>query len=212
MTHPLTLREYNDVSYEYIDSAHDLAEKDFNSWCQLSGRAPIITVNHITRVKVPKTKKDEPEEFLTWGETRTGFDHVGNEKNFTEDRMGQYQFPVFNRQWDTKTNRIVATSITKKETRYDVPFTSSKLEELWSLADRVNCKFYVKSGGTKYGIRYYQDFAAAKFDDLVELGRSDYSTLQEVLNARQTMVPASMMDRMNEGQERVRGRPKKEEG
>jgi hypothetical protein len=198
MVHPLTLKEFAEVNYKYIDTAHDLAEKDFNNWCKLSGRQPNITINHITRVKTPKVNPGDPEEFLTWGEHRMGFDHVGNEKSFTEDRMGSYQFPIFNRTWDTRTNTITATAITKKETRYDTPYTPDKLQELYSMADKVNCKFYVRTGGNRYTVRYFNDFESGKYEDLIELGQSKFTTLQELLNARQTMVPVSMIDRINE--------------
>jgi hypothetical protein len=212
MVHPLTLKEYQEVSYRYVDNAHDKAEKDFNNWCKLSGRAPKITVNHITRVKVTSAEVGQPEEFLTWGETRVGFDHVGNEKTFTEDRMGSYIYPVFNKTWATETNTIIATSITKKETKYDTPFTPEKLAELYSMADKVNCKFYVKSGGNRYTIRYYNDFLSGSYEDLVELGQSKFNTLQELLNTRQQMIPASTVDKLVESKDReTRGRGRKED-
>lgn len=196
--HPLTLKEYADVDFDYVYTPHDAAELEFNNWCKLSGRAPHVTVNHITRVKVPRSKPEDPEEFLSWGETRTGFDHVGNEKTFTEDRMGRYILPVFNRTWNTQTNRISATSITKKETKYDTEFTKERLEQLYSDADRVNCKFYVQSGGNRWLIRYYDDFLNGSYDDLLELGQSKFNLLQELLNSRQQMVPVSMVDKMND--------------
>ena len=211
MPHAETLRAYSDANFPYTKTSHDLAEEEFQKWSDLSGRNPITVVNHITRVKVQKQNAKAADEFLTWGETRIGYDHVGNERTFTEDRMGTYIIPIFNKNWDTRTNRVQAISITKRDIRYDTPFTVEKLRELYSKADKVSVKFYVRSGTFRYLIREYDDFEQGRYEDLLEIGRSDkVSSLQELLNSRQQMVPASLVENLDKNVIRERKYRKEE--
>lgn len=205
MPHQATVRAYKDAQFDYQNTSHDLAEEEFIKWNQLSGRTPTVIVNHITRTKIAN------EEWITWGETRIGYDHVGNEKTFTEDRMGQYIIPIFNKSWDTRTNRVVAVAVTKKETRYDTPYSVEKLRELYKQADRLAIKFYVKTGTTRYMIKRYEDFEQGKYEDLLELGNSKFASLQELLNSRQTMIPVSMVDKIDRDMLKERKFNKKDE-
>lgn len=177
--HHQTLKAYQEAGYDYQKTPHDVAELTFNNWIKQSGRNPTIIVNRITRIRAPKDKKGN-REFLTWSEKRIGYDHVGNERAFTEDRMGEYKIPIFRHEWDTSSNTIHAVQIERQEVQYEQPYDKKKIDELYELADETKCKFYVQVGSQRFSITSFNDFRNGDFDQLVQLGKSPHYYLEEL--------------------------------
>lgn len=179
MVHSETLKAYELAGYDYQKTPHDIAEQSFNNWIKQSGRNPTIIVNRITRIKAAKDK-DGNNEFITWSERRIGYDHVGNERGFTEDRMGQYTLPIFRHEWDTSSNTIHAVQIERHENVYWQPYSPEKIDELFANADETKCQFYVQVGSIRYSITSFADFRNGDFDKLVQLGKSEAYYLDEI--------------------------------
>lgn len=179
MVHSETLKAYELAGYDYNKTPHDIAEQTFNNWIKQSGRNPTIIVNRITRIKASRDKNGN-NEFLTWSERRIGYDHVGNERAFTEDKMGKYDIPVFRHEWDTSSNTIRAVQIERHETVYWQAYTPEKIDELYENADETKCQFYVQIGSQRYSITSFNDFRNGDFDKLVQLGKSEAYYLNEI--------------------------------
>lgn len=179
MVHSQTLKAYEMAGIEYVKTPHDVAEISFNNWIKQSGRDPIKTVNRITRL-LTKPNKNKESEFITWSEKRLGYDHVGNEKSFTEDRMGQYILPVFRNEFDQATNSIKALQIERQEVVYYQPYDSKFIDKLNDMADPVKIKYYVQRGTNRYSIGDYDDFRNGKYEQLLQLGKSNRYYLHEL--------------------------------
>lgn len=179
MVHEETLRAYELAGYPYMRTPHDIAELAFENWIRQSGRMPIIVVNRITRIQTTPDKNGNTE-FITWSEKRVGHDHVGNERTFTEDRMGQYDLPVFKNEWDPSNNTIQAVQVEGNNTIHHVPYSPEKIDELFELADKTKIQYYVQIGTKRYGIYSFDDFRNGKFEQLVQLGKSEKFYLNEL--------------------------------
>ena len=179
MVHSQTLKAYEMAGIEYVKTPHDVAEISFNNWIKQSGRDPIKTVNRITRL-LTKPNKNKESEFITWSEKRLGYDHVGNEKSFTEDRMGQYILPVFRNEFDQSTNSIKALQIERQEVVYYQPYDPKFIDKLNDMADPVKIKYYVQRGTNRYSIGDYDDFRNGKYEQLLQLGKSNRYYLHEL--------------------------------
>lgn len=179
-----TIEAYERAGMEYNPTPHDVAEIHFNNWIKQSGREPIKIVNRITRLKTKADKKGRTE-FITWSEKRIGYDHVGNEKSFTEDRMGQYTLPIFRNEFDQTTNSIKALQIERQETVYTQPYTAEAIDKLNELADPIKIQYYVQRGTDRYAIGDYEDFRDGKYEDLLQLGKSTKYYLHELYPDRE---------------------------
>jgi hypothetical protein len=182
-----TLEAYEKAGIEYRLTPHDVAEVYFNNWIKQSGREPIIIVNRITRLKTKPDSKGRTE-FITWSEKKIGYDHVGNEKSFTEDRCGQHIIPIFRNEFDQTTNTIKALQIERQETVYTTPYSPDKIDELNDLADPVKIQYYVQRGTNRYAIGDYDDFRDGKYEDLLQLGKSTKYYLRELYPERDERI------------------------
>lgn len=179
MVHEETLRAYEMAGYPYQRTPHDIAELNFENWIRQSGRTPVLVVNAIRRVQT-SPDKDGNTEFITWSEKRVGHDHVGNERTFTEDRMGQYDLPVFKNEWDPSNNTIQAVQVEGNTVVHYKPYSPEAIDDLYEIADKTKIQFYVVVGSKRYSIYSFEDFRDGKFEKLVQLGKSDKFYLDEL--------------------------------
>lgn len=184
MVNKQILKEYEDADYDYIHSAHDLAEIKFK---QMTEHLPIKTyITKITRVKFPNGK-----EYFYYEERREGKDHVGNEQHFT-DTIGRYRKPIFHKEYDPSTRKIVGNSISRHEMVYEIPFSKKKLESVAAKGVENEMTLYVEAGGHKrYRIFSYEDFRDRTYEELLTMGKSGKTAVELFPGQTSTHTPNS---------------------
>src|SRR5215216_388856 len=139
MVHPKIAQAYSDADFEYIHSAHDLAEITFNRMTNDHTIREVIT--KITRIKFPNGK-----EYVYYEVRKEDKDHVGNEHHFTTD-VGIYRKPIFQNDFDPSSRKIVGKAIARHEMVYEIPFDRKKLDKIAAKGIENEMTLYVEAGG-----------------------------------------------------------------
>lgn len=184
------LKEYKKIDYPYPTTEYD---KDFDLFLkktEVNADKQKIKINRITRIQGADNK-----EYITYDETVTRFDGLGNpEKRFREN-LATYPIPQGQKEvsYDSNNNQQVKTkSISNIETGYSIPFSKAKLEELHKNAfDNVTqragkTQYYVqKINGSPVTVQSYEDLKEADFEELFKYGKKSFGWKEEKAHLQQ---------------------------
>lgn len=190
--HEAVLKAYQEADYEYIDTSQDMLERNF--WREVlkddgTPYAPLIyNTVRIVRIKIGG------KEYMTYDERITGQNFVGNEMQLTLLK-GKYSKPIFKREFDPRSRKVIGKEITRHEVVYEIEFDRAKIEDLLTRNVDNEAHFYVYvPGGRRYSIMSAEDFLEGTYDELVRMGKEG-KTLSEIRTpaaiALQQQIPPS---------------------
>lgn len=162
--HPLVKAEYDKHEFPYTETTEDQRHADFLQ--KTKGSTHKLRINTIYRVRLMNQKEYLYYHYTIFGESISGNEHTDSQI------AGKYEFPIFHKNFDNATNKLISTYIDRKETRYDIEFSPKNLQDILRKGEiEYPTAFVIDNGARKYGGFSYDDFKDATFDQLLAAGR-----------------------------------------
>lgn len=184
------LKEYEKIEYPYPTSEWD---KDYDLFVEKTKNSvdkQKIKVGRITRIQGADNK-----EYLTYDETVTRFDGLGNSFKRFRENLGTYPIPQARREvtYDSNNNQQVKTvGINNIETGYSIPFSKAKLDEIHKNAiDNVAQRagktqyFVQKVNAPPVTVQSFEDLKEADFEELYKYGKKSFGWKEEKEHLKQ---------------------------
>jgi len=164
MPHPEVVKAYNEAKFPIPQSPQDVGEATYRQKTKKAREDEIKkTINQVWRTSMGPNK-----DFIFYEYKETAPDFAENPTDHTFQE-GRYDKPKFKNVFNAQSGEPEATTLSGFETKYDIPYSKGKMQEILDSGDSSNTFFTLVVGNRKYGGFTAEDFVNKPYDELVEM-------------------------------------------
>lgn len=172
LPHPEVTRLHQENNFPYYKTVQDYA---YERWYAETKKVGKISTGKITILinQMYRTKQMD-KDYIFYDAFLYGTDRTGNKLDFYI-RIGRYEKPIFRKQVDQRTDKIISHEIFDKEMTYEIEYTPELFDSLLEQAREKDLSLAVIGTGRSYTIPNAQDFRDGTYEELIEIGKTGES-------------------------------------
>jgi hypothetical protein len=179
---PQIIAAHKENDFPYSETVQD---KAYKRWYSKVKNKPTKITSEVTQIFRKRVLNSGAEKII-YDETLRGLDHNDNELDFAH-RVGEWDKPIFRKQYDEETDALISQEIHRHEKVYEVDYSPEKVIQLASRGPPDTISLIVDNGSKAWGgpgIYSLEEFANARFEDLIEKGRTGKEIELEIPKAK----------------------------